>query len=92
MSSVYPSNYRIQQRSDALRTEWLSLLKNGDIVIPERVLSMNREEALRAISEDQLDYIQKPVPVDFDASGRLPVSFTVNGRKHVIAKIGRAHV
>jgi hypothetical protein len=46
---------------------------------------MDREEALRAISEAQLDYIQKPVAVDFDAAGRLPVSFTVSGRKHVIA-------
>lgn len=48
---------------------------------------MDREEALRAISEDQLDYIQKPVSVNFGASGRLPVSFTVSGIKHVIADV-----
>jgi formylmethanofuran dehydrogenase subunit E len=48
---------------------------------------MEREEALRAISEDQLDYIQKPVAVDFDATGGLPVSFTVNGTNHVIGKV-----
>lgn len=48
---------------------------------------MDREEALRAISEDQLDYIQKPAAVDFDTAGRSPISFTVSGRKHLIADV-----
>jgi len=48
---------------------------------------MHREEALRAINEDQLDYIQKPVSVDFDAAGRFPISFTHCGEKHVVSEI-----
>lgn len=48
---------------------------------------MDREEALRAISEDQLDYIQKPVAVSFDTAGRMPVSFTVSGKKHLIVNV-----
>jgi formylmethanofuran dehydrogenase subunit E len=48
---------------------------------------MHREEALRAINEDQLDYIQKPVSVDFDAAGRFPISFTHRGKKHVVGEI-----
>lgn len=48
---------------------------------------MHREEALRAINEDQLDYIQKPVSVDFDTTGGFPLSFTHCGEKHVVGEI-----
>ena len=48
---------------------------------------MHREEALRAINEDQLDYIQKPVSVDFDMTGGSPLSFTHCGKKHVVGEI-----
>ncbi|WP_319524016.1 FmdE family protein [uncultured Desulfosarcina sp.] len=48
---------------------------------------MHREEALRAINEDQLDYIQKPVSVDFDTAGGFPLSFTHCGEKHVVGEI-----
>jgi formylmethanofuran dehydrogenase subunit E len=48
---------------------------------------MEREEALRAINEDQLDYIQQPVNVEFDATQFRPLSFTVKGHRHEIGKI-----
>jgi formylmethanofuran dehydrogenase subunit E len=48
---------------------------------------MVREEALRAINEDQLDYIQKPVIVDFDTTKAMPLSFTVKGKRHEIGEI-----
>lgn len=48
---------------------------------------MEREEALRAIGEDQLDYIQKPVAVDFDTAGGFPLSFTAGGTKYVVGEV-----
>jgi formylmethanofuran dehydrogenase subunit E len=48
---------------------------------------MEREEALRAISEDQLDYIQQPVAVDFDETRYLPLAFTVKGKRHEIGEV-----
>ncbi len=48
---------------------------------------MVREEALRAISEDQLDYIQQPVVVDFDATDSMPLSFTVKDRQYSVGEV-----
>ena len=48
---------------------------------------MVREEALRAINEDQLDYIQQPVAVDFNATDFMPVSFTIKGMKYEIEEV-----
>ena len=48
---------------------------------------MVREEALRAINEDQLDYIQQPVIVDFDTSYSMPLSFTVKGKQHNVGEV-----
>ena len=48
---------------------------------------MVREEALRAISEDQLDYIQQPVVVDFDEARSRPLAFTARGERHEIDKV-----
>ena len=48
---------------------------------------MVREEALRAINEDQLDYIQQPVSVEFDSTKLMPLSFTAKGKRHDIGEV-----
>jgi formylmethanofuran dehydrogenase subunit E len=48
---------------------------------------MDRAEALRSIRYDQLQYIQKKVRVDFDNARQMPVSFTFDGKKHVVEEV-----
>ncbi|MFP4037594.1 MAG: FmdE family protein, partial [Desulfobacteraceae bacterium] len=45
---------------------------------------MKREEVLRSIHEDYLEYIQKKVPVEYDNHRQRPVSFVYDGRTHQI--------
>ncbi|MGD8387723.1 MAG: formylmethanofuran dehydrogenase subunit E family protein [Desulfobacteraceae bacterium] len=48
---------------------------------------MNREEALRSIHEDLLEYIQKKVKVDYDNQKQRPASFLYHGKTHLIDEI-----
>ncbi len=48
---------------------------------------MKRDEALRAISEDQLDYIQRPVAVDFDDTQFLPLAFFIKEKRHEVGEV-----
>jgi formylmethanofuran dehydrogenase subunit E len=45
---------------------------------------MNRDEALRSIQEDLLEYIQKKVKVDYDNLRQKPTSFLYHGKTHRI--------
>jgi hypothetical protein len=48
---------------------------------------MDKSEALRAIHEDHLEYIQCKVKVDFDNRLQQPVTFRFGGRTYTINEV-----
>jgi hypothetical protein len=48
---------------------------------------MEKTEALRSIAYDLVEYIQKPVSVDFDNAKQMPVSFCFEGKTHRVKEV-----
>jgi hypothetical protein len=48
---------------------------------------MDRAEALRAIHQDHLEYIQRKVQVEFDNRRQQPVNFRFAGRSYVVNQV-----
>ena len=48
---------------------------------------MESVEALRSISNDLVEYIQKEVGVDFDNAAQAPLSFYFAGKQHLIGEV-----
>ncbi|MFN2356031.1 MAG: hypothetical protein ABR512_16135 [Desulfopila sp.] len=48
---------------------------------------MDRAEALRAIDQDHLEYIQRKVQVDFDNQRQQPVNFRFAGQKYAVNRV-----